>query len=175
MQSTMMHYPLTLTHLLERAGRYFPSVEIVSRLPDGSIHRMTNRDFYRRSRLLAAALTRAGLKRGDRVGTLMWNHYAHHEAFFGVPVAGGVLHTLNLRLSVEESDVRLSILLDGSGGVERAGDLLEFCARLGRRETEGRRDRPKQGRLGGAVEGIRDQHGIAIGSQTPAEVAKGRA
>ena len=36
MQSTMMSYPLTLPHLLERAGRYFAKSEIVSRLPDRS-------------------------------------------------------------------------------------------------------------------------------------------
>ncbi len=103
MQSTMMSYPLTLTHLLERAGRYFPKVEIVSRLPDGSIHRSTYRDFHRRAKALAEALTRAaGLKRGDRVATLMWNHYAHLEAFFGIPAAGGVVHTLNLRLAPDD-------------------------------------------------------------------------
>ena len=51
---------------------------------------------------LAMALTQAGLKRGDRVATLMWNHYAHLEAYFGVPVAGGVVHTLNLRLHPDE-------------------------------------------------------------------------
>jgi fatty-acyl-CoA synthase len=32
----------------------------------------------------------------------MWNHAAHLEAYFGVPVAGGVLHTLNLRLHPDE-------------------------------------------------------------------------
>jgi acyl-CoA synthetase (AMP-forming)/AMP-acid ligase II len=102
MQSTMMHYPLTIAHLLERAGRYFARSEIVSRLPDGSIHRYLYRDFYRRACALAESLTRAGLRRGDRVATLMWNHYAHQEAFFGIPAAGGVVHTLNLRLSVDD-------------------------------------------------------------------------
>ena len=102
MQTTMMSYPLTLPHLLERAGRYFANSEIVSRLPDRSLHRTTYGDFYRRARALAAALTGLGLKRGDRVATLMWNHYAHLEAYFGVPVAGGVVHTLNLRLHPDE-------------------------------------------------------------------------
>jgi fatty-acyl-CoA synthase len=102
MQSTMMSYPLTLPHLLERAGRYFANSEIVSRLPDRSLHRTSYGDFYRRARALAMALTQAGLKRGDRVATLMWNHYAHLEAYFGVPVAGGVVHTLNLRLHPDE-------------------------------------------------------------------------
>ncbi|MER3537642.1 MAG: long-chain fatty acid--CoA ligase [Thermus sp.] len=98
MQGTMMDYPLTLVPILERAGRLFGKVEIVSRLPDKSLHRYTYKDFYRRARALAEALQKAGLRRGDRVGTLMWNHYAHLEAYFGIPLAGGVLHTLNLRL-----------------------------------------------------------------------------
>ncbi|HEX8926538.1 MAG TPA: long-chain fatty acid--CoA ligase, partial [Terriglobales bacterium] len=102
MQSTMMQYPLTLVHMLERAGRYFGNSEIVSRMPDRSLHRCTYQDFYRRSRLLASALTKAGLRKGDRVATLMWNHYAHLEAYFGVPVAGGVTHTLNFRLYPED-------------------------------------------------------------------------
>src|SRR5512140_983549 len=99
MLGTMMNYPLTLPHILERAGKLSGSIEIVSRLPDKSLHRYTYADFYRRARALAEALQKAGLQRGERVGTLMWNHYAHLEAYFGIPVSGGVLHTLNLRLA----------------------------------------------------------------------------
>ncbi len=102
MKSTMMRTPLNLSHFLERAGKLFGKQEIVSRMPDKSLHRYTYADFYRRARSLAEALTRAGLRRGDRVATLMWNHYAHYETYFGAIVAGGVLHTLNLRLAPEE-------------------------------------------------------------------------
>lgn len=101
-QSTMMAYPLTLTHVLERTGQLFGRVEIVSRMQDKTLHRQTYADFYRRSRQLAQALQKAGLQRGDRVATLMWNHYAHLEAYFGIPAAGGVLHTLNLRLHPDD-------------------------------------------------------------------------
>ena len=102
MQGTMMKVPLTLTHILERAGKLFPRGEIVSRLPDRSLHRTCYEQVYRRARALAEALQRAGLQRGDRVATLMWNHYAHVEAYFGIPVSGGVLQTLNLRLAPPE-------------------------------------------------------------------------
>jgi fatty-acyl-CoA synthase len=98
----MMRFPLTLAHLLERAGKLFPESEIVSRLPSKSLHRHTYADFYRRARALGGALQRMGLKRGDRVATLMWNHYAHLEAYFAIPCAGGVLHTLNLRLHPDD-------------------------------------------------------------------------
>src|SRR6266853_2396513 len=99
---TMMDYPLTLTALLERAGRYFPNAEIVSRLPDRSMHRYNWGRLHERALRLAECLQSAGLKKGERVATLMWNHYAHLECYFGVPAAGGVLHPLNLRLHPDE-------------------------------------------------------------------------
>ena len=102
MKSTMMSSPLLLTSLLERAGRLFPQVEIVSARPDGSLHRYTYADLHRRSRHLAAALQKAGIHRGDRVATLMWNEHEHLESYFGIPAVGGVVHTLNLRLHPDE-------------------------------------------------------------------------
>src|SRR5690349_12794542 len=99
---TMMDYPLTLTSILERVGRYFPRREIVSRLPDRSLHRYTWGDLHQRALRLAGGLLALGLKKGDRVATLLWNHYAHLECYFGIPAAGGVLHPLNLRLHPDE-------------------------------------------------------------------------
>ncbi|MBL8335064.1 MAG: long-chain fatty acid--CoA ligase [Rubrivivax sp.] len=102
MKTTMMSAPLSLNHFLERAGRIFAGNVMVSRRPDKSLVRHTYGQWYRRTRSLASALRRAGLKKGDRVATLCWNHHAHLEAYFGIPAAGGVMHTLNLRLSPEE-------------------------------------------------------------------------
>jgi fatty-acyl-CoA synthase len=102
MQAAMMSMPLTLDRLLDRAGRLFGSSTIVSRLPDKTLHRYTYADFHERALALAGALQRLGLRKNDRVATLMWNHYAHLEAYFAVPCAGGVLHTLNLRLAPED-------------------------------------------------------------------------
>ncbi|MGH6717745.1 MAG: AMP-binding protein, partial [Alphaproteobacteria bacterium] len=101
-QHTMMDYPLSVPALLERAARFFPSVEVVSRLADHALHRTTYGAVLGRARRLAVALRGLGLRPGDRVATLMWNHYAHLEAYFGIPMAGGVLHTLNLRLAPDD-------------------------------------------------------------------------
>jgi fatty-acyl-CoA synthase len=98
----MMDFPLTLTHLLERANRYFARTEVVSRAADGTLHRYTWRDVYARAGKLAHALEKLGVKPGDRVGTLAWNHYRHLEAYFAVPMMGAVVHTLNLRLHPTE-------------------------------------------------------------------------
>jgi len=118
MRSTMMQMPLSLNQLLEHAHALYSTREVVSRRPDKSLHRCTYGDVYRRVRQLAQALQGAGVARGEAVGTLMWNHWAHLEAYFGIPAAGAVLHTLNLRLSpedlayiIEDADDRL-ILID---------------------------------------------------------------
>ncbi len=102
MRGTMMDFPLTLPTLLERAGKLFSRVEIVSRRPDRSIFRSTYGQFYARARRLSSALLGLGLRPGDRVASMMWNHSGHLEAFFGVPCAGAILHTLNLRLHPAE-------------------------------------------------------------------------
>jgi fatty-acyl-CoA synthase len=98
----MMNVLLTLPLLLERAAALFGRREIVSRRSDRSIHRYTYANLQRQVRALAQALERAGLKPGDRVATLMWNDFAHLEAYFGIPLAGGALHTLNQRVPPEQ-------------------------------------------------------------------------
>ena len=50
MQSTMMDVPLSLNHLLDRAGTLFAGNEIVSRLPDKSLRTHSYGEFYRRTR-----------------------------------------------------------------------------------------------------------------------------
>ncbi len=102
MRSTMMDRPLSLNDILERAGSLFAGSQIVSRLPDKSLRRLSYGEYHRRTRALASALQKLGLQKGERVATLCWNHHAHLEAYFGVPAAGGVMHTLNLRLSPDE-------------------------------------------------------------------------
>jgi fatty-acyl-CoA synthase len=97
-----MSSQLTLIPLLERAGKLFTNVEVVSRRPNNSGHRYTYGHLYRRARALAAVLQDCGIRKGDRVATLMWNHYMHLEAYFAIPVVGGIVHTLNLRLHPDE-------------------------------------------------------------------------
>ena len=98
----MMDYPLTVNTIFRRAETMAGSREIVSRLADKSLHRYTYGAFAQRARRLARALRDLGLKPGERVATLGWNHSQHLESYFGIPLAGGVLHTLNLRLHADE-------------------------------------------------------------------------
>jgi fatty-acyl-CoA synthase len=98
----MMDFPLTLSAVFRHAERVHPRREVVTRRADKSLHRYTYADFAARTRRLAGALRRLGVRPGDRVATLAWNHHQHLEAYFGVSMSGAVLHTLNLRLHPDE-------------------------------------------------------------------------
>jgi fatty-acyl-CoA synthase len=102
MKGLMMDFQLTLPAILRRAESLFPHKEIISRLPDKSIHRYTYQQFATRVKKLSVALQRLGIGEGDRVATLCWNHYQHEEAYFAAPCVGAVIHPLNLRLSAED-------------------------------------------------------------------------
>lgn len=99
----MMDYPLTTNVIVDYANRVFAHKEIVSKMPDGSWHKYTYGDMYKRTKQLASALiNQLGIQRGDRIGTFAWNHYQHVELYYGAPGAGAVCHPVNLRLFAEQ-------------------------------------------------------------------------
>jgi fatty-acyl-CoA synthase len=98
----MMDVPLSTWSLFAGVARHRHGAEVVSRLPDGSVHRYRLGDFARRSEQLMTAIETLGVEPGERVATLAWNGFRHLEAYFAVPCSGRVLHTLNVRLSAEE-------------------------------------------------------------------------
>ena len=86
--------PLTPIQFLRRAADVFPDRLAV-------LHgefKHTWRDYDRRCRMLASALIRSGIGKGEVVAILCPNTPAMLEAHFGVPVTGAVLNTLNTRL-----------------------------------------------------------------------------
>lgn len=98
MLGLMMDKPLLISTLIEHAARFHDTVEIVYREHDDSIQRYAYADAHRRSKQLANALLRYGIKLGDRVGTLAWNTHRHLELYYGISGIGAVLHTVNPRL-----------------------------------------------------------------------------
>ncbi|RFU60808.1 long-chain fatty acid--CoA ligase [Bacillus sp. V59.32b] len=94
----MMNTPLIMTQMIERAEKYYSKKQVVSRTESG-IQRFTYREIAERTRRLASSLEKLGIEKGDRIGTLAWNHHRHLEAYFAIPCSGAVLHTINLRLS----------------------------------------------------------------------------
>ena len=91
-----------------------------------------------RAEKLAAALTRLGVQRGDRVGTFCWNNQGHLEAYLAIPSMGAVLHTLNIRLLAEQLAYVINhaedrvIIVDAS--------LIPLLAAVAGRAQDGRDD-----------------------------------
>ncbi|MDX1449920.1 MAG: AMP-binding protein [Acidimicrobiia bacterium] len=101
--STMSDFPLTVTHLLRHGRSVYPASQVLTyHGPEADIQAATFPEVAERADRLAAALTRLGVGRGDRVGTFMWNNQRHMEAYLAVPSMGAVLHTLNIRLFPEQ-------------------------------------------------------------------------
>jgi 3-(methylthio)propionyl---CoA ligase len=102
MHGLMQDEPLLISSLITFAERFHGATEMVSRTIEGPIHRYTLRDAHRRAKRLANALTRLGVKQGDRIGTLAWNGFRHFEIYFAVSGMGAVCHTINPRLFLEQ-------------------------------------------------------------------------
>src|SRR3954453_21876378 len=115
---------LTPIHFLERAGEVYAARTAVV---DGE-SRFTFREMRIRARRLASALTRDGLRKGERVAFLAFNSEPLLVAHFGVPLAGGVLVAINTRLNADE----ISYIVEHSGArmVFFPPDLAPLLARL---------------------------------------------
>ncbi|HEY5558961.1 MAG TPA: long-chain fatty acid--CoA ligase, partial [Steroidobacteraceae bacterium] len=98
----MMPAPLLITTIMRHADRVNAASEVVSVTAENPRHRCTLADVFRRTRQLANALTKAGVRPGDRIATLAWNDYRHLELYYAVSCIGAVLHTLNPRLYPEQ-------------------------------------------------------------------------
>ncbi|NLD75838.1 MAG: long-chain fatty acid--CoA ligase [Acidimicrobiales bacterium] len=101
MQGLMQDFPLTITHLFNRAEKLFPNKEILTSLPTGK-ERTTYGAWAERTRRLGGVLDDLGISADGRVATFSWNTQKHLELYFAAPCAGRVLHTLNLRLFPEQ-------------------------------------------------------------------------
>lgn len=102
MRGLMMDFPLTVNALLHHTEREHRRREIVSRRADRSLHRYDYGECLARARRLGNALRALGLRSGDRVATFCWNHGRHLEMYYGLPCAGLVYHTLNVRLHPDD-------------------------------------------------------------------------
>jgi fatty-acyl-CoA synthase len=89
---------LTPVSFLERSAYVFPDKVAVIH---GSRH-YSYRQFEERVNRLASALRKAGLRKHDRVAFICPNIPAMLEAHYGVPLAGGILVAINIRLSSDE-------------------------------------------------------------------------
>lgn len=97
-QPGINYVPLTPLSFLERSAYVFPEKTAV--IYNETWY--TYRQFSQRIHRLAHALQKAGITKGDRVAFLVPNIPPLLEAHYGVPLAGGILVAINIRLSPEE-------------------------------------------------------------------------
>ena len=97
----MQDIPLSITHLFDRAEKYFAHKEVVTATAAGR-ERTTYGDWAARTRRLGGVLDTLGISDDGRVATFAWNTARHLELYFAAPCTGRVLHTLNIRLFPEQ-------------------------------------------------------------------------
>ena len=102
MQGMMQDWPLRVSRIIDHAAKYHANRPVISRSVEGPITHSNWAEVHLGARKVAQALVRLGVKRGDMIGAMAWNTQRHMEVWYGVPGAGGVLHSLNPRLSAEQ-------------------------------------------------------------------------
>jgi fatty-acyl-CoA synthase len=98
MSDKVFRTELNPVDFLHRAAYMYPGKTAVV----SGKRRYSYAELAERSWRLANALRSAGLAKGDRVATLLFNSPEMLEAHFGVPAAGGILVAVNHRLSSAE-------------------------------------------------------------------------
>ncbi|MEE3110907.1 MAG: AMP-binding protein, partial [Pseudomonadota bacterium] len=91
------HVPLSPLTFIERSAAIYPDYPAV-------VHGTTRRTWaetWTRCRQLASALEKRDIQPGQTVAAMLPNIPAMFEAHFGVPLAGCVLNTLNIRLDAD--------------------------------------------------------------------------
>ena len=93
-KTTANYSPLTPLTLLQRSARVYPDKLAV--IDDDK--NLSYRELYTRCRKMASALSRRGIETGDTVAILCPNSHEMLEAHYSVPMSGGVLNAINIRL-----------------------------------------------------------------------------
>ncbi|MGF1473246.1 MAG: fatty acid--CoA ligase [Rubrobacteraceae bacterium] len=91
-------YPLLIKHLLHTPLAYAPEQEIVYR----DVKRYDYRTLRQRIGQLASGLEDLGVEPGNTVAVMDWDSHRYLECYFGVPMMGAVLQTVNVRLSPDQ-------------------------------------------------------------------------
>jgi len=130
-QTPANYVPLSPLSFIRRAALVYPDQPS---LIHGEV-RHTWRETYARCRRLSSALAARGVGAGDTVAVMAPNIPAIYEASFAVPMLGGVVNTLNVRLDA----TTIAFMLDhGEASVlitdtEFAPVVREALTRIGRK------------------------------------------
>jgi len=124
----MQPYALTLDKFLDHAAKWHPHAEVITAVGGGAVQRAGYASLRERAGRVSALLAGLGVGLGDRVATLAWNSQAHVEAWYGIMGLGAACHTLNPRVTAEQSAVMLA--QSGAAIVIVSVDLLPLACTI---------------------------------------------
>jgi fatty-acyl-CoA synthase len=127
-KALMGEQPLTVRTIFDRLRTVHADAEIVDALPGGST-RTTYGELAERVLRLVTVLHELGVQPGDRVATFANNSSRHVELYYAVPLAGAVLHMVNIRLHDDQlehvvADAGDSVLFVDDNLVPRLAPLV---------------------------------------------------
>ncbi len=99
----MQPYSLTIDKFIDHATKWYPDSEVVTASAGRTNWRIGYAALRERALLLSSVLSELGVRTGHRVATLAWNTQAHLEAWFAIMGMGAVCHTLNPRLTADQT------------------------------------------------------------------------
>lgn len=147
MLGLMGQQPLTVRTVFDRLRSVYADGEVVDAFATGSV-RTTYGELAERVLRWVSVLRELGVQPGDRVGTFANNSSRHVELYYAVPLAGAVLHMVNIRLHDDQlafvvADAGDSVIFVDDDLVPRLGEVaaslssVRSFVRLGKGSTAG--------------------------------------
>jgi fatty-acyl-CoA synthase len=99
----MQPYALTLDKFIDHAAKWHPDAEVVTARGAEASTRIGYAALRERALRVSGVLAALDVRVGDRVATLAWNSQAHVEVWYAIMGMGAVCHTLNPRLTAEQT------------------------------------------------------------------------
>jgi len=145
MQGLMGNQPLTVGTIFERMRTVYGANLVIDAFPEQTT-RTTYADLADRALRLVTVLQGLGVKPGDRVASFANNSSRHLELYYAVPLAGAVLHMVNIRLHEDQlehvvADAGDTVLFVDDDLIPRLATLtlpsVTTFLRLGKGDTAG--------------------------------------
>ena len=145
MLGLMGNQPLTVGTIFERMRTVYRDNLVIDALPTETT-RITYGDLADRVLRLVTVLRDLGVQPGDRVASFAHNTSRHVELYFAVPLAGAVLHMVNIRLHDDQlehviADAGDTVLFVDDDLIPRLAQLdlptVRTFLRLGKGDTAG--------------------------------------
>ncbi len=169
MQGLMGTQPLTIATIFQRMRTVHGDAEVVDAF-EGGAGRMTYSALAERVLRLVTVLRDLGVQPGDRVGSFANNSSRHVELYYAVPLAGAVLHMVNIRLHDDQlehvvADAGDSVLFVDDDLVGRLGEVADRMPSVRAFVRMGKGDSP-------GISGILDGDQLIDAAQPAAELAE---